>query len=248
MTDSTRGSGPDDDAKIIDLNERKAKKESPDGLNTENPPVNSADALSANRADTRGKAIKIIRLKSFRIPRKVRKTGQVLTSLSAAIKKNSKRAKYLTQSKTASIPGLHPDRQKPVPMISGGHVTEEQPQVLEGRDGHIRRRGQTRLYPVFLLHGEELEHPDDLISPDDAAHELFRIAMLVQGDDKAAEDGIGKALFEEVALVLLRCSGRRFHNFLNDERVESVCRMVLSNEPRARVRSYLDFIFRDPVR
>ena len=255
MGESTRGDGSGDDPNIVDLSKFKAKKEALEIETPENPPETKADSISAGRARARGKALKVIRLKPnrsvFSMPKPGPKKIKLDKSIKKTIQENKKRAKYLAEAKTARIPGLHPDTQEPIKVISGGEVTEVQPQTLVDRDDSIKRRGQEKLYPVALLHQEEFKYIEDRISIEDAVEELTEIAARLQEEDPYRERGakpvITQELFDEVALVLLKMFGNYFNGYLNDLRVESCCRMVLWDEPAAKMHYQLTFIKSRPV-
>lgn len=254
MGDSTRGSGPDDEAKIISMSDRKAKKESaeihegagPHGVNT---PDAGSDLITPDRARTGGRAMNVIRMRPNRSNISMARTGPKKTSLSDTIKKNKQRAKYLSESRTARIDGLHPIQNAPIKSISGGVITEEQPQVLADRDSHIKQRGQVKLYSVYLLNKDSIEDRDERISGDDAINELLAIASILRDADfdRNHSSDTKEDIFDEVALILLKLTGGNFNGLLNDQRVESVCLMLRRNDTKAKLRHQLGFILTHPV-
>jgi len=252
MGDSTREDGGDEGADIIDLSVKKARKEAADKKAAENSPETlSSDDLPAGRADTRHNALRIIRLKPFRSTKPGGKPKPAINLLAATIRNNARRAKLLREAKTARIIGLHPTMQTPIKVITAGIVTEVQPQTLVDRDVAIGMRRQIKLYPVYLLNQTTLDDPEERIFADDAVKQLAAIAARMQESNPACESEsepvIDSELFDEVALVLLRVSGKNFNGYLNDERVESACRMVIWNVPNARMKSLLDFFRKNPV-
>lgn len=249
MGNSTREGGPDDNADIIDLLKRPEFKDAVErnlaaaNFRIENPATASEDKLSAGRTGTRGSLCKVIRLNPIG-KRPIKKSRLTIVTVSDAIRNNQRRAANLKRAKTVRIDGLHPINQdNPTKVISGGSVRETPPQALADRDTHIKSRGQVRVDGVFRQNEDCFEHGEDRISPDVALAELMAITVTTQRSNQIsgadAAQNNGKVLFNEVALILLKMFGKTFSNFLNDQRVESVCILLRDKAAEARIQSVL---------